>query len=435
MKVLVFAHTPPPHHGQSYMVQLTLEGFGGDRSRGNSSVASAEVPGIECYHVNARFSKTALDIGGLQLRKLGLLAGYCLKAIWFRFRFGVTNFYYVPAPGRPAPLYRDWLVLLLCRPFFRNLILHWHAAGLATWLEKSASPLTRWISSKLLKHASLSIVLSDFSRTDGEKLSARIVKVVHNGIPDPCPQFSPELLPMRQARLTVRQKLQSGDSPSPEEVHRAGGDAHLIRLLYLSLCDREKGLFDCVEAVALANDRLGRANSPLRFHLSVGGEFLAAGQREEFAARVRAPDLQLPPGFGTRGPTGTGSEPAIMYLGFLSGADKARAFARSDGFCFPTWYHAESFGLVVLEAMAFGLPIVATRWRSVPELFPPGYDGLVDVRSPDQLAQTMTRLVMGQTGVELREHFLRCFTRELYLKHLSEALKSLEQSGPDSRRG
>ena len=33
MKLLVFAHTPPPHHGQSYMVQLMLDGFGGDARR------------------------------------------------------------------------------------------------------------------------------------------------------------------------------------------------------------------------------------------------------------------------------------------------------------------------------------------------------------------------------------------------------------------
>ena len=30
MKLLIFAHTPPPHHGQSYMVQLMLAGFGGN---------------------------------------------------------------------------------------------------------------------------------------------------------------------------------------------------------------------------------------------------------------------------------------------------------------------------------------------------------------------------------------------------------------------
>jgi len=35
MKLLVFAHTPPPHHGQSYMVQLMLEGFGGDARKKN----------------------------------------------------------------------------------------------------------------------------------------------------------------------------------------------------------------------------------------------------------------------------------------------------------------------------------------------------------------------------------------------------------------
>ena len=38
MKLLVFAHVPPPHHGQSYMVQLMLNGFGGDcrKSRNRS---------------------------------------------------------------------------------------------------------------------------------------------------------------------------------------------------------------------------------------------------------------------------------------------------------------------------------------------------------------------------------------------------------------
>ncbi len=38
MKLLVFAHTPPPHHGQSYMVKLMLDGFGGDvRRRGKKT--------------------------------------------------------------------------------------------------------------------------------------------------------------------------------------------------------------------------------------------------------------------------------------------------------------------------------------------------------------------------------------------------------------
>src|SRR5207245_4241056 len=141
MNLLVFAHTPPPHHGQSYMVQLMLKGFGGDRRRpgqaqaGDSEAqAAANSFGIECYHVNARLSKKLEDIGDLRIGKFVLLLGYCLQAVWCRFRYGVRNFYYIPAPGKPSALYRDWMVMLICRRFFKRVILNCHAAGLAKWL-------------------------------------------------------------------------------------------------------------------------------------------------------------------------------------------------------------------------------------------------------------------------------------------------------------
>ena len=124
---------------------------------------------------------------------------------------------------------------------------------------------------------------------------------------------------------------------------------------------------------------------------------------------------------------------AVEYLGFLSGKEKCRAFSQSDCFCFPTYYHAESFGMVLIEAMAFGLPIVTTRWRSVPELFPAGYKGLVDIRSPDQLATTLQAVVMEQTGEELRTLFLRDFMLQRYLSNLAEALRSID--GPSDPKG
>src|SRR5271166_4035118 len=136
MKLIVFAHTPPPHHGQSYMVQLMLNGFGGDHRRRGAPTSEPSSPyGITCYHVNAQVSKELEDIGDFRLGKLFLLIGYCIQAVWCRWRYGVTTLYYIPAPGKPSALYRDWLVMFLCRPFFKRIILHWHAAGLAKWLE------------------------------------------------------------------------------------------------------------------------------------------------------------------------------------------------------------------------------------------------------------------------------------------------------------
>ena len=109
-KLLVFAHTPPPHHGQSYMVKLMLEGFGGDVRTGGSAL---EPHGIACYHINCQVSTGMEDIGTMRFGKPFLLFRYCLEAIWCRFRHGVSSFYYIPAPGKRAAIYRDWMVLLL----------------------------------------------------------------------------------------------------------------------------------------------------------------------------------------------------------------------------------------------------------------------------------------------------------------------------------
>src|SRR5579872_388139 len=100
MKLLVFAHTPPPHHGQSYMVQLMLEGFGGDRRKARGGAEKAARHGLELYHVNARISKELEDIGDFRPGKAFRLLGYCLQAIWCRWRYGVTTLYYIPAPGK-----------------------------------------------------------------------------------------------------------------------------------------------------------------------------------------------------------------------------------------------------------------------------------------------------------------------------------------------
>ena len=141
MKLLVFAHTPPPHHGQSYMVKLMLDGFGGDVRERKRSAPSPQNAGIECYHVNTRYSEDLEDIGSVRMAKIGLVLRFSAEAIWCRFRYGVRSLYFVPSPGKRGALYRDWMVMLLCRPFFRDLIFHWEAAGLGDWLEREG----RWL--------------------------------------------------------------------------------------------------------------------------------------------------------------------------------------------------------------------------------------------------------------------------------------------------
>jgi glycosyltransferase involved in cell wall biosynthesis len=401
MKLLVFAHTPPPHHGQSYMVKLMLDGFGGDCRKRRQRAPNPF--GIECYHINARFSRGLEDIGEFQSLKLARLFFHCLEAIWCRFRHGVTNFYYVPAPGKNLALYRDWLVMLICRPFFKRVVLHWHAAGLAKWLETSVQIRSRAITYRLFKPVDLSIVLSKYNVADAEKLLSRRICVVPNGIANPCPDFEESILPRRRARFAARLKSLQDGQP-------AGDDAHIVKVLFLAHCSREKGLFATMEGVATANNLMAVRGAVLRFKLIVAGGFVNPEEKEEFDRLLKTTEF-----------AGT-----VSYLGFISGAEKERTLREADIFCFPTRYLGENQPVNLIEAMAFGLPIVTTRWRSLPEMLPAGYCGLVATQSPTEIANGLLALLTGENGENLRENFLSRFTIEQHLAGMAGAFRSLE---------
>jgi glycosyltransferase involved in cell wall biosynthesis len=116
---------------------------------------------------------------------------------------------------------------------------------------------------------------------------------------------------------------------------------------------------------------------------------LLAGRRPGLRVRVvgRGPEweavraLHADLGLGER----------VTLLGDLGRDALAAEYVNADAFCLPSVQ--EGFGIVFLEAMAAGLPIVACRTSAIPEVVPDGEVGeLVPPRTPEALAAALDGL-------------------------------------------
>lgn len=148
----------------------------------------------------------------------------------------------------------------------------------------------------------------------------------------------------------------------------AGADSPL-RLLYLGRLAAGKGLRELLHALA----RLQQAE-PVVARLAVAG---SGPELDSLAALAR--DLGL--------------AAAVRFCGVVRGESKSQLLGESDVFVLPS--EAEGMPCALIEAMAAGLPVVATRVGAIPDLVADGVHGvLVPARDPAALADAL-RLLAG----------------------------------------
>jgi glycosyltransferase involved in cell wall biosynthesis len=105
--------------------------------------------------------------------------------------------------------------------------------------------------------------------------------------------------------------------------------------------------------------------------------------------------------------------PGLELLGFLDRDELARQFARSTAVVLPTF--EDNCPMVVLEGMAAGLPVAASRVGGVPDLIEDGVDGLLfDPTKPDTIRDALDRLcqdpaLRGQLAGNARKAALKRF--------------------------
>ena len=89
-------------------------------------------------------------------------------------------------------------------------------------------------------------------------------------------------------------------------------------------------------------------------------------------------------------------EDKVFFRGKVSREELRNYFINSSIFVFPSLW--EGYGMVIAEAMAYGLPIVATRIKAIEELINDGLTGLlVDTKNSEQLAEKINLLLKDKT--------------------------------------
>jgi glycosyltransferase involved in cell wall biosynthesis len=93
---------------------------------------------------------------------------------------------------------------------------------------------------------------------------------------------------------------------------------------------------------------------------------------------------------------------ATTFVGYLAGDELASAYASGDAFVFPS--STETLGLVLLEAMAAGCPVVGANRGGIPDIVNDGTNGcLFDPDQPASLITAVQRLLGNPTTrAELR---------------------------------
>jgi glycosyltransferase involved in cell wall biosynthesis len=98
--------------------------------------------------------------------------------------------------------------------------------------------------------------------------------------------------------------------------------------------------------------------------------------------------------------------------------------------------HLEPFGLVALEAMASGTPVVAVAEAGPLETVVEGRTGFLRPRDPALLGQAVLRvlddeLLRARMGKAAREHVVRDWTWSRSVERLDDLLRGLVRGGHD----
>lgn len=174
-------------------------------------------------------------------------------------------------------------------------------------------------------------------------------------------------------KIAPHSKFQVLRNPVQVPVQQPDKSGLREQILFLGRVREKKGAFDLLQAM------------PALLAVVPSAKLLMAGDGDLDAARALCDTL--------------GIAHAVEFTGWIDGTRKQHAIDSSGTFVLPSHFEAISVG--ILEAMAQGLVVVASRVGGIPDLVRDGSNGLlVPVHALDTLAGTLARIILEPAECE-----------------------------------
>jgi glycosyltransferase involved in cell wall biosynthesis len=152
---------------------------------------------------------------------------------------------------------------------------------------------------------------------------------------------------------------------------RMQGDSH--KLLYVGRLEQRKGTQELIDALPRI-----------------------LGENQKITVDIVGRDTGQAPGYGSyqayfEHTVSSGLRNRVHFHGFVPSEKLQRFYEDCDVFIAPSRY--ESFGLIYLEAMAYGKPVIGTRAGGIPEVVTDEVGRLVEPEDRDQIADAVLALM------------------------------------------
>lgn len=330
---------------------------------------------FNCYFINMSASNKVDEVGKLSIRKMFFLITnlYNILKVIRNFK---PDLCYITPTSDGIGFYRDFITVKLLQFLRIKLVLHFH---------NKASK--KFISSKIhipfLKsfYRNLKIILLD-ETLYAEKspyISLNDVYFCPNGIP--C---------VNKNTKKINKNLQT------------------IRFLFLSNMLEAKGVLILLEACHILHKK------GYSFKCDFVGQWKDISE-EIFNSKIQQYHL----------------EDKVKAHGPKYGIEKTIFFEKADIFVFPTFYHGETFGLVLLEAMDYYLPSISTNNGGIKNIVKNEINGFcIEQKNLDMLIEKMEWFIlhpeeikrMGENGKKI---FMEKYTLEVFEKNIVNIFRDI----------